>query len=60
MAALFCVQLIQPMMMWVASRVLPAACAVALPSAMVTRIEGGRHQRRIDQIMAIEAGEDLG
>lgn len=27
---------------------------------LTTDFEGGRHQRRIDQIMAIEAGEDLG
>ncbi|MBQ4609293.1 MAG: ribose 5-phosphate isomerase B [Clostridia bacterium] len=27
---------------------------------LTTEFEGGRHQRRIDQIMAIENGEDLG
>ena len=27
---------------------------------LMTEFEGGRHQRRIDQIMAIENGEDLG
>ena len=27
---------------------------------LTTDFEGGRHQRRIDQIMEIEAGEDLG
>ena len=27
---------------------------------LTTDFEGGRHQRRIDQIMVIEAGEDLG
>ena len=26
---------------------------------LTTDFEGGRHQRRVDQIMAIEAGEDL-
>ena len=26
---------------------------------LTTEYEGGRHQRRVDQIMAIEAGEDL-
>lgn len=27
---------------------------------LTTEFEGGRHQRRIDQITAIENGEDLG